>query len=86
VKSKLALTLILVNFAVLGVWSRPPSLSTSAVEARANAMLKQLSLEEKIEVVAVTYQVENRKRVTKQDRDAMLSGDYFHEKGSFLAP
>lgn len=64
-KSKLALTLILVNFAVLGVWSRPPSLSTSAVEARANAMLKQLSLEEKIEVVAVTYRLKIRKQSYK---------------------
>jgi hypothetical protein len=65
VKSKLALTLILVNFAVLGVWSQPPSLSTPAVEARANAMLKQLSLEEKIEVVAVTYRVKIRKQSHK---------------------
>ena len=49
-KSKL-LILILVNFAVLGVWPQSPSLSTPAVEARENAMLKQLSLEEKIDLI-----------------------------------
>ena len=48
---KLPLTLIFVNLAVLGVLSQPPSLSTPAVEARANAMLKQLSLEEKIDLI-----------------------------------
>jgi beta-glucosidase len=51
VKGKLALTLIFVNLAVLDVWSQPPSLSTPAVETRANAMLKQLSLEEKIDLI-----------------------------------
>jgi beta-glucosidase len=51
VKSKLALTLILVNFAVLGAWSQPPSLSTPVVEARADTLLKQLSLEEKIDLI-----------------------------------
>ena len=50
-KSKLALTLIFVHLAVLDVWSQPPSLSTPGVEARANAMLKQLSLEEKIDLI-----------------------------------
>ncbi len=50
-KGKLALTLIFVNFAVLGVWSQPPSLLTASVEARADAMLKQLSLEEKIDLI-----------------------------------
>jgi beta-glucosidase len=51
VKSKLALTLIFINFAILGVWSQPPSLSTAAVEARADALLKQLSIEEKIDLI-----------------------------------
>ena len=43
--------MIFVNLAVLGVWSQPPSLSTPAVEARADTLLKQLSLEEKIDLI-----------------------------------
>lgn len=32
-------------------WTQPPSSSTPAIEARADAMLKQLSLEEKIDLI-----------------------------------
>jgi beta-glucosidase len=50
VKSKLALLWILVNVAAV-VWAQAPSASASAIEARADAMLKQLSLEEKIDLI-----------------------------------
>ncbi len=50
-KSKLALSLILVNIVVLAAWGQAPSTSTPAIEARADAMLKQLSLEEKIDLI-----------------------------------
>ncbi|MGA7634664.1 MAG: glycoside hydrolase family 3 C-terminal domain-containing protein [Terriglobales bacterium] len=50
-KNKLALLLILVNLAVLAAWGQAPSASTPAIEARADAMLKQLSLEEKIDLI-----------------------------------
>ena len=49
-KSKVALLLILVNIAA-AIWAQAPSASTSAIEARADAMLKQLSLEEKIDLI-----------------------------------
>ena len=51
-KSKLPLTLIiLVHIAVLAAWGQAPSAITPAIEARANAMLKQLSLEEKVDLI-----------------------------------
>jgi beta-glucosidase len=48
---KLALTMILVNVAVLAAWGQAPVVSTPAIEARADAMLNQLSLEEKIDLI-----------------------------------
>jgi beta-glucosidase len=51
VKRKLALTLIFVNIAVLAARGQAPSASTPAIEGRADAMLKQLSLEEKIDLI-----------------------------------
>jgi beta-glucosidase len=52
VKSKLPLILIVfVNFAVLASWAQAPSAITPALEDRANAMLKQLSLEEKVDLI-----------------------------------
>jgi len=51
VKRKLAFLSILINVALLAAWAQPPSLSTPAIEARADAMLKQLSLEEKIDLI-----------------------------------
>jgi len=50
-KSRLALALILVNLSGFAVWAQPASLSTAAVEARADTLLKQLSLEEKIDLI-----------------------------------
>ena len=47
---KVAILLILVNIAA-AIWAQAPSASTSAIEARADAMLKQLSLEEKIDLI-----------------------------------
>jgi len=51
VKSKLALLLILANVSVAAIWAQSPSASTSANESRADTMLKQLSLEEKIDLI-----------------------------------
>jgi beta-glucosidase len=51
VRNKLALLLMVVNVGVAVMWAQAPSASTSAIEARANAMLKQLSLEEKIDLI-----------------------------------
>src|SRR6202167_3543122 len=48
---KLALTMILVNVAVLAAWGQAPVVSTPAIEARADAMLNQLSLDEKIDLI-----------------------------------
>ncbi len=50
VKRKLFL-LIFVSVAPLAVRAQTPSPSTPAIEARADAMLKQLSLEEKIDLI-----------------------------------
>ncbi len=50
-KSKLALLLILANVSVAAIWAQSPSASTSANESRAGAMLKQLSLEQKIDLI-----------------------------------
>ena len=51
-KSKLPLILIVfVNFSVLASWAQAPSDITPALEDRANAMLKQLSLEEKVDLI-----------------------------------
>src|ERR1700728_4710987 len=43
--------MILVNVAVLAAWGQAPVVSTPAIEARADAMLNQLSLEEKIDLI-----------------------------------
>jgi len=51
VKKKLALLLILLNVGVAAIWAQAPSASTFVIEARADAMLKQLSLEEKIDLI-----------------------------------
>ena len=51
-KNKLALLLILVNVIVFDAWSQAPSATTPAIEARAESMLKQLSLEEKIDLIS----------------------------------
>ena len=51
VKSRLALILIFVNVALLTARAQAPSPSAPAIEARADAMLKQLSLEEKIDLI-----------------------------------
>jgi len=51
VRNKLALLLIVVNVGVAAIWAQAPSASTFAIEARADAMLKQLSLEEKIDLI-----------------------------------
>ncbi|MGA7298853.1 MAG: glycoside hydrolase family 3 N-terminal domain-containing protein, partial [Candidatus Sulfotelmatobacter sp.] len=50
-KNKLALTLILVNIIVLAAWGQSSSVSSPAIEARVDALLKQLSLEEKIDLI-----------------------------------
>ena len=50
-KKKLALLLILGNIGVAAIWAQATSASTSAIEARADAMLRQLSLEEKIDLI-----------------------------------
>ena len=47
-KLKFAVILLLSSFLC---WAQAPSLSTPAIEARANALLKQLSLEEKIDLI-----------------------------------
>jgi beta-glucosidase len=47
-KLKLVVILLLVSSLA---WAQAPSLSTPAVEARADALLKQLSLEEKIDLI-----------------------------------
>ncbi len=47
-KTKFFAILLLLSFPA---WAQAPSLSTPAIEARADAMLKQLSLEEKIDLV-----------------------------------
>jgi beta-glucosidase len=44
-------SVVIVLLASLLTWAQPPSLSTPAIEARADAMLKQLSLEEKIDLI-----------------------------------
>ncbi|MBZ5654548.1 MAG: glycoside hydrolase family 3 C-terminal domain-containing protein [Acidobacteriia bacterium] len=51
VKRKTALISLLVSLTLIVAWSQPPSPSTPAIEARAEAMLKQLSLEEKIDLI-----------------------------------
>ena len=50
-KVKLGFAVILINVLLLSAHSQPPSLSTPAIEARAESMLKQLSLEEKIDLI-----------------------------------
>ena len=47
---KLKFAVILLLSSVF-VWAQAPSLSTPAIEARANALLKQFSLEEKIDLI-----------------------------------
>src|ERR1035437_2552462 len=47
-KLKFVVLLLLVSFLA---WAQAPSASPSAIEARADAMLKQLSLEEKIDLI-----------------------------------
>jgi beta-glucosidase len=49
VKSKFAF--ILVNAAITLTWAQAPSPSSPAIEDRAEAMLKQMSLEEKIDLI-----------------------------------
>jgi beta-glucosidase len=51
VKNKSALILILLNIALISTWAQPPSASNPAIEARVDAMLKQLSLDEKIDLI-----------------------------------
>src|SRR5258708_37900312 len=48
---KLNSVVILLLVSVLAVWAQAPSPSTPAVEARADTLLKQLSLEEKIDLI-----------------------------------
>ena len=48
---KLTFIVILLLASLPATWAQAPSVSTPAVEARANAMLKQLSLEEKIDLI-----------------------------------
>lgn len=49
-KSKLAILLILLTVC-LGAFAQTPSVSTPTIEARAEALLRQLSLEEKIDLI-----------------------------------
>jgi beta-glucosidase len=49
---KLNSVVILLLVSVLAVWAQAPSPSAPAIEARADAMLKQLSLEEKIDLIS----------------------------------
>src|SRR5258708_9711262 len=48
---KLNSVVILLLVSVLAVWAQAPSPSTPAIEARADTLLKQLSLEEKIDLI-----------------------------------
>ncbi|HEY4842999.1 MAG TPA: glycoside hydrolase family 3 C-terminal domain-containing protein [Terriglobales bacterium] len=50
-KNKSALLLIVFTVSFAALWAQAPSASTPAIEARADAMLKQLSLEEKIDLI-----------------------------------
>ena len=50
-KNKPALILILLNIALISTWAQQPSASSPATEARVDAMLKQLSLDEKIDLI-----------------------------------
>ena len=51
VKNKPALILILLNIALISTWAQQPSASSPAIEARVDALLKQLSLDEKIDLI-----------------------------------
>ncbi len=48
---KLRFVAILLIVSALAAWAQAPSAATPAIEARADAMLKQLSLEEKIDLI-----------------------------------
>jgi beta-glucosidase len=48
---KLNFVVVLLIVSSLATWAQAPSASTPAIEARADAMLKQLSLEEKIDLI-----------------------------------
>ena len=48
---KLKFVAILLIVSALAAWAQAPSAATPAIEARADAMLKQLSLEEKIDLI-----------------------------------
>jgi len=48
---KLNFAVVLLIVSSLATWAQAPSASTPAIEARADAMLKQLSLEEKIDLI-----------------------------------
>ena len=50
-KNKPALILILLNIALISTWAQQPSASSPAIEARVDALLKQLSLDEKIDLI-----------------------------------
>src|SRR5258708_38738080 len=48
---KLTFIVILLLASLPGTWAQAPSVSTPAIEARADTLLKQLSLEEKIDLI-----------------------------------
>jgi beta-glucosidase len=50
-KNKFALLLIIFTVSFAALWAQAPPASTPAIEARADRMLKQLSLEEKIDLI-----------------------------------